>query len=241
MQRGLPLAKPQQSGLILSGFVNQAWGNWIGLDMTLNLMVAAGTGTLADPKNIVHDWTKGTKLSDAIASTLSTAFPDYKADVKISDDLVLAEDDKGYYQTIEQYAAYVRQVSQSILGPKYQGVRIVVKEKSFSVFDGTSPSAPFVLAFEDLIGQPTWIDPLTIQFKTVMRADLSVGDFIRFPPAVVTTTPGGASPAGSGLKASSIFQGSFQIGQMTHFGRFRQPDADSWNTTFNVFSSQAAA
>lgn len=239
MQAGLPLAKPAQAGLILQGYINQSWGNWIENAMTLDMIVYAGLGLVTDPKNLIHSWKKGTKLSDAIKNTLSTAFPGYTADVNISDKLVLSEDDVGFYQTIGQYASYVYGVSRSIVGGDYQGVRVVVKEKTLSVFDGTTQKEPYLIAFEDMIGQPSWIDQLTVQFKTTMRADLAVGDYVKFPPAAVTTTPGGAQPLGSTLRSSSVFQGAFQINQMNHFGDFRQPDAASWNTTFNVFSVQA--
>jgi hypothetical protein len=237
MQKGLPLAKPEQSGLILQGTINQAFGNWIGTDMTLDMIVVAGTGSQEEPKNIVHKWKKGTKLTDAIKQTLATAFPDYKADIQISPNLVLTNDDIGYYQTVGQYAEHVKNISSSIIGGGYHGVRISLKQNTFSVFDGTTEKSPIKIAFEDMIGQPTWIDPLSVQFKTAMRADISVGDFIKFPPAITTQTEEGAPTQGSTLRSSSVFQGTFMVTQMTHFGNFRQPDAASWNTTFNVSST----
>lgn len=234
MQKGLPLAKPAQAGLILQGEIIQAFGNWVGTDMTLDMIVFAGTGTIDDPKNIVHSWQKGTKLSEAITPTLTTAFPDHTVNVKISDKLVLTETDTGYYQALDQYAQYIKNVSKGVLGGDYQGVDITLKEKTFTVFDGTSSDSPTLIAFEDMIGQPTWIDQLTAQFKATMRADLSIGETIKFPPSAVTTTASGAAILGSGLKLSSVFQGTFLIVQATHFGNYRQPDAASWNTTFNV-------
>lgn len=242
MQKGLPLAKPAQAGLILAGFVNQAFGNWIGTDQTLDLIVAPGTGTIVAPKNIIHNWKKGTPLKDAIQSTLSTAFPSYTAKINISDKLVLTEDDIGYFATIEQYASQIIDMSKAIVNdPNYPGVRISITETTFTVFDGTSPTSPQMIAFEDMIGQPTWIDPLTVQFKCVMRADLHIADYIKFPPAITTTTNQGAVPAGSTLKQSSVFQGTFLINKERHFGNFRQPDAASWATTFNCVSTTAGS
>lgn len=234
MQKGLPLAKPAQAGLILNGMISQSFGNWVGTAQTLDLIVTAGLGTVADPKNYVHHWLKGTKLADAITATLTAAFPDYTVDVKISDELVLTETDVGFYGTPEEYAAYVEQLSTSIIGGTYQGVKITLREKTFVVRDGTAPTSPLQILFEDLIGQPTWIDPLTLQFKTAIRADIAIQDYVKMPPTVVTTTAGGAQPFGSTINNNSIFQGTFQVTQLTHFGNLRQPDAESWNTTFNA-------
>ena len=62
MQKGLPLANPAQSGLLVQGFIFQAFGNWIGTDMTLDFVInpgqatsstPGGLGTLPKPKNLV--------------------------------------------------------------------------------------------------------------------------------------------------------------------------------------------
>lgn len=246
MQKGLPLANPKQSGLILKGYVLYSFGNWIDTAMTLNLIVAAGnspdgTGSAASPKNFQHSWKKGSPLSDAIKNTLSTAFPGYTADINISSKLVLTEDDPGYYEDITQYAQYVQNTSRAIVGGDYQGVRITLRDKVFLVFDGTTQTAPKQLLFQDLIGQPTWINPLTLQFKCVMRADIAVGDFVKMPlrDTQFTTTAEGATPSGSSLKASSIFQGSFLVNKVRHVGSSRQPDAASWVTIFDASTTQA--
>lgn len=42
-QKGLPLANPQQNGIIFQGWIIQAFGNWLGTDMTLDLIVNPGT------------------------------------------------------------------------------------------------------------------------------------------------------------------------------------------------------
>lgn len=239
MQKGLPLAKPAQAGLLLQGKINQAFGNWIGTEQTLDLIVIAGTGSLTDPKNIVLHWKKGTKLSDTIQSTLSTAFPQYTADIKISDDLVLTEDEVGFFGTMEEFSSHIEAVSTEIKNdPDYHGVRISLTETKFKVRDGTTPADPLLIAFEDMIGQPTWIDTLTVQFKCTMRSDIQLFDYVKFPPAVTTTTKAGAIPLGSTQKQSSIFQGVFLVSEMFHFGRYRSPTADAWNTTFNVVSAQ---
>ena len=238
MQAGLPLANPKQNGLLVSGWIFQSFGNWIGLDQTLEFIIQAGeaptpavnggTGTLADPKNITHHWIKGNRLAEAIRSTLATAFPDYTSDIHISEDLVYTEDDTGYYQTVEQYAQYVQRVSESIIGgPNYNGVRIFLQGKTFYVFDGTVNKLPLPIDFKDMIGQPTWIGPGTMQVKFAMRADIKVGDFIKMPDALVTTTSAAVS---SQVDLQSAFKGTFQVAIVRHSGNFRQSDASSWVT-----------
>ncbi len=238
MQKGLPLANPSQSGLLVQGYIFQAFGNWIGTDMTLDFIIQPGTGTLAKPKNFSFNWKKGDKLDAAIKATLSTAFPDMKQDVQISDKLVLDYDAPGFYQTLTQFATYIEQASKSIVGGDYPGVSILVNENTIIARDGTGASNPKQIQFQDMIGQPTWIDPLSVQFKAVMRADLKVSDSVTFPPAVATSSASGNSPL---VNAKSVFQGTFQIKQVRHVGNFRQRDAASWVTVIDTFSTKKAA
>src|ERR1700752_2385438 len=45
MAKGLPLANPKQSGLILQGTIQQAFGNWQGFDQTLDFVVNVTSGS----------------------------------------------------------------------------------------------------------------------------------------------------------------------------------------------------
>lgn len=240
MQAGLPLANAQQSGLLVEGYVFQALGNWIGTSQTLDFMIQVGSGTDAQPKNLSLNWKKGDKLSSAIGSVLKTAFPDNKQDINISDKLVFSEDQVGYYSTMTQFAQFVKKISLSIVGgTDYAGVDIFQTENSFKVYDGTTKGTPRQIDFKDLIGQPTWLSPLTIQMKNVMRADLKVGDSIIYPSSAITTI--GAAGASPRINSKSVFQGTFQISQIRHVGNFRQKDAASWVTVVDTFSTKAAA
>src|SRR5579859_766749 len=100
MQRGLPLANPAQAGLIVEGRILQAFGNWINTEMTLDLILYPATGAPDDPKNIVIDWKAGTPLAQAVANTLSVAFPTLKQNIQISPNLVLAHDEPGFYGSL---------------------------------------------------------------------------------------------------------------------------------------------
>jgi hypothetical protein len=250
MQKGLPLAKPAQSGLLMSGCILQCFGNWIGTDMTLDFVVmpgpagssassqsgavGAGPGFLGkgQNRNLVLQWQGGQALAPALTQCLQTGFPGYTVNVKISDKIVSRAGDtpSGQYPTLEQLGQVVRGMSRSIVDPNgttgYRGVSIVLTGTTINVSDGTTQSgAPTALAFEDLIGQPTWIESPNIQIKAVMRADLSVGSQITLPPAIVTNT----SQANSNIfNQRANFQGTFNVISLRHVGNFRQPTADSW-------------
>jgi hypothetical protein len=227
MQKGLPLANPAQSGLLVEGVVQQAFGNWQGVNMTLDIIITTGTGSAKDPKNLVFDWKAGTPMATAIANTLKTAFPTYTQTININPNLVLSNDEPGYCQTAEQFALYVKGISQNIIGGAYPGVDILVKEKAFIVYDGSTQTTPKQLLFTDLIGQPTWTGFNQINVSCVMRADINVGDYVKLPPTVASTT----SQSYSQYRSNSVFQGVFFVGAVRHVGNSRQPDGASWITT----------
>lgn len=229
MSKGLPLANPKQNGLILQGTIQQAFGNWQDVNMTLDFVINASAGTIEDPANLVLTWRRGQKLADAIRATLALAYPSYTADIAISDKLVLPQDEAGYYQTPVQFAQYIKQVSQMISGG--QGVDITVRDRAFTVRDGTTASTPKPIVFSDMIGQPTWTGLYTMQFKVVMRADISPQDYIEMPKLQATSTQSSYSQ----YRQSSAFQGVYQVRSVRHVGSFRQPDANAWVTNIEAF------
>jgi hypothetical protein len=235
MSKGLPLANPKQQGLLVQGQILQAYGNWIGTDMTLDLVIVSKTGSITNPANIAFTWKKGSPLSDAIKTAMATAFPSYKANIAIDANLTLPADEHGIYSTIGQFAQYIKQVSFGILGknPDYAGVDILLNQGTLIVSDGTTTTTPKQIAFNDLIGQPTWIEPQTLQFKCPIRADINPLDYIVMPKSNIQVATGPGSQ--SQYRDKSSFQGTFRVNFMRHVGNFRQPDADSWVTTFNAF------
>lgn len=231
MQKGLPLANPAQNGLLVAGSIIQAFGNWRDVDMTLDLnLVAAGPSPGETQVNLTQNWVSGTPLSSAIKTTLATAFPSYTSDIQISSKLVLAHDEPGFYGNLSQYAAYVREMSQSIIGGTYAGVRISIQKNKFIVRDGTTTKTPFQIAFNDLIGQVTWKASGIVNFTCVMRADLHVDDYVKLPPGQVTTTAASLSQYRSG----SVFNGVFQINNVRHVGNFRAESGDYWVSVFDA-------
>jgi hypothetical protein len=238
MQAGLPLANPAQQGLLVNGTIMPALGNWVNTDMTLDFYIkgAFGLPTPTHPANVSHNWPKGTPMSQAVRQALTTAYPGYQVRMSISPSLVLPNDEQGIYQTIGQYATYLNGVSKSIITtPNYQGVYVSASDvnKTITVQDGTqAPTQGGQIVFTDLIGQPIWTGPRTVQFKTVMRGDINIGDTITLPPSLATLTEG-VNPAGN-LSQSNLIQGSFRVTQMLHTGNFRQPDWQSWASTFDA-------
>lgn len=235
MQKGLPLANASQSGLLVQGTILQAYGNWVGADMTLDMQVttatnAAGPTGASPPKNIVLNWKAGTPLATAIKNTLTVAYSGVAADINISPNLVLAHDEPGFYGSIVQFAQYVKQKSIDIVGGTYQGVDITLKQNKFIVADGTTATAPIQILFTDLIGQPTWVGPQEIHVPLIMRADLSVLAYIQMPKTQLST----GSNTLSQYRNQSAQQGQFRIKEIHHFGNYRQPDGASWVT--NVYA-----
>jgi hypothetical protein len=274
MQRGLPLAKPEQYGVIFQGKIFQSFGNLRGTDRTLELIVTPGGGIGEAPINLSWNLPKGTSMAEAIRTTLETGLnapttptpgsvgaptgttrqnDRFKFDIQISDELKFSDNKTGTYTKLSDFSRMIKSLTtqKQFAGIKtlgntsgnndYRGVDITVKEKTVTVYDNTKKFGQFgvlnpkEIAFEDLLGQPTWISFNQINFACTMRADLYVGAHVRLPSRLrlpyVLTTPGAAFP-GSPSRNTSTFEGVFQILEMFHFGRFRQPDSASWNTSF---------
>jgi hypothetical protein len=244
MGKGLPLATAAynagQSGIILQGQIWQAWGNWVGTEQTLDFVVFPGDLTPAG--GVSFNWQAGQSLASAIATSLTQAFPKYKQSINIA----ALQVPRGATQADTQpslmtFAAMLVRITQPIGAKQYKdypGVTATTDGKTIYVFDRTVPPAKTVkLAFQDLIGQPTWLDSATISFQTVMRSDIDINDYITFPSGIVSPyaqlTPGSVGP-NVPAQSKSVFQGTFAIIGMQHFGNFRQPDAASWNTTFRA-------
>ena len=239
MQKGLPLANPAQAGLLVRGYVFQAFGNWIGTDQTLDLVIKPGapptansTTSAPQPRNLVLQGKAGQALGPAIKNALTTAYPGYTVNANVSANLVRPNDVVGVYPDVISFARFIKQATRAIVGGTYPGVDIMIADKAITVYDGTqSAGSPTKIAFQDLIGQPTWIDAPNIQFKTVMRADLAIGGMVTLPQTVTTNS---AQAQSSLLNQKAAFQGSFQIMQMRHVGSLRQPDAASWVSVFDA-------
>lgn len=244
MARGYPLANPQQQGLLVKGQVFQAFGNWIGTDMTTDLFIGPPTGQSTplatgstqlipgQALNFIFNWQPGQTLAQALAHTFSIALPSMKQDIQISPQLTTSYQQAGYYATFIQFAQAIEAITAGKLGTSYDGVVMACDGVTVRAWDGTVPpssNAVKQIAFADLLGQVTAYQPQVLTAKLVMRGDLSIGDIVSFPPGLLTTTSAALTNFQPANKLQ--FSGPCQIIQMQHFGNYRQPDAYSWNTT----------
>jgi len=247
MAKGLPLAKPSQYGIILKSRIQQAFGNWQGTSQSLDFIMIQPTGSVDDPVSFSFKCAKDEKLADAIKLTLQNAFQALAptVNVNISDKLVAAEDITDVRYTLSDFARFIQQKSISIIGGQsYPGVQITYISNEINVYDFTVPPAakPIQIDFTDLIGQPTWISPYTLTFKTVMRYDIKVGSQILMPKqsaqkGLILTTPASQSQ----YKETVNFQGTFNVQMVRHLGNFRQPDANSWVTVFQAYTQPTSS
>lgn len=232
MAAGLPLANPAQARLLVKGSILQAYGNWIGVEQTVDLIIAP---TSQKPLNLVLNWTAGTTLAATLQNTLSTALPKATLEIQLSPRLVQDHDEPAIYSTLEQLASVLNPLSKKIItDANYPGVNIAYDGATIRVQDLSTQKPATKIAFTDLIGQPTWISPGVIQAKLVMRGDLDILDTVTLPPSLV----GNSAAAMSGLSGNpanmTTFSGNYTIKAIHHYGNFRQPDGSSWVTVVNL-------
>lgn len=252
MQDGLPFATANTpfAGPLVTGSILSAYGNWLGLAQTLDFVITADGGAGAtdppsqsNPANFGFVWAPGQKLKEALVHVFNTALPGVKQNINISDALVYPGlmFEIGFYPTLQAFGRYIKQVSQSIIPSPYPGVSIWMDgsgavNATDTTVQGSSPT--ITLKFEDLIGQPTWLDAFTISFNTVMRSDISIDSQIILPPlAGVQAQTGPQSNAQA--RNRSAFQGTWTPSYIRHVGDSRAPDALSWITNFQAYSNQA--
>jgi hypothetical protein len=131
----LPVAAPTD----LSGLVGNITAG-LGPASGIVSQIFGGGGTIANPLNLIHNMMPNMPLSAAIQQTLKTAFPGAKINMSISPGMLLPTQDAGMYQSLTQYAAYINQLSQSILKiPGYTGIQMSSHGTSLDIWDIFSP------------------------------------------------------------------------------------------------------
>jgi hypothetical protein len=238
MKPGLPLATAQSkgAGLVIVGTIQQGFGNWVGLDQTLDLLVYP---LVIKSPAITFSWPAGTKLADAIRQTINRTFPAFTiAKLAVSDRLVRPDTQVGMYPSLGALAAYLQGISRETVNDLagYQGVNIVLRQGQFYITDGTADSTPIPILYTDLIGQVTWLSLYSISFTTVMRADIQVNDRIKLPPGPSILTSGVGPPA---VVDAAVFSGTWFVTRVRHVGRFRDPQGSAWCTVFEASSTRA--
>jgi hypothetical protein len=247
MMKGLPLANPAQAGILAQGQIFSAYGNWQGTEQSLDLNLIPAT---VDPPNgISFIWSPHQDLAQALSNSFAVAFPDLTVSVSITSGMVQTDSILpvvGWYENLAQFASYILDLTiplgQALTGNKgYPGVIIGIRGNQIYATDATQNPRTVALNFQDLIGQPTWINIATISFKCVLRADIQIGDMVTMPPdpgggtsiiSALALTQQGSGIPGAPARNSSIFKGKFFVNEVHHFGNLRQADGDSWATAF---------
>lgn len=240
---GLPLGNPSQAGVVASGHIFKFFGNWEGVNQSIDLQISAGgsgVNTTQTPGpnpapqalNGTLDWKKGQPLGPALQQTLQQMLPNATVAMNISS-IVAPQDQQGYYANITELAQYIRRVSQMIQGHDKPGVSITPFGDKVTVDDATSPQQGGQISYTDLIGQPTWIDFQTISLKCIMRSDIHVSDMITMPSNSVAL----GQLTNTTQTNQVAFQGSFYVTRVRHVGNFRQPDGASWVTIIEASSN----
>jgi hypothetical protein len=229
MSKGLPYANPKQRGIVLQGAILQAFSNWQGTEVCLDLVIVPG---FVDPnalKNITFNWAKGTELTDAVKQSLKNAYPDTPISGSFSSGLIYTEDAPSQHFDLLSLSAKVNQVSRTIKkNPKYTGAIITSTAKGFLLTDSAlTPTATKEIAFTDVIGNLTWLGINTISAKVVMRGDLNIGDYISFQSGIPVLN---IVNNNSQYRNKISFNGTFFITKLHHVGSSRSPDGNAWVT-----------
>lgn len=235
---GLPLANSSQAGEILNGFIYQAYGNWQGTNQVLEMVVMMG---VRQKEPIIFYWKAGASFGDTLMSALKGAFPGCTVNVSVSPSLQTPSDYGFWSFSLTGLAEQIQQYTQS-LGTKsidshYPGVLLTRRGNIITAFDATQPPRVVSVAFQDLIGQPTWITAGDITFQTVLRSDIEIGDVVSLPSQIAVPyalTSATAAAPNAPVSSRLAFHGKFMVNEVHHYGSFRAPGADAWNTTFKA-------
>lgn len=244
MGTGYDLAKPSQSGLLMVGSVYQAYGNWEGPNMSLNLLIqpfSEPQSEISKPFFVWH-WAKGQDIKDAITKCITTAMPSYKCDFNFKNPILGTHDDLGFYDNLPSLADVILNASKSVnQSATYNGVQFFVAGRNLLFYDNAGDNEPKKIEFADLIGQPTWLGPVDyprIMLQTVMRSDLTINDVITMPlfnqqGSQTLSGYGSIAPSSQDIqtpKDRSLFQGNFVVTGLRHIGDSRNPDGSAWVT-----------
>ena len=239
---GLPLAtlayNAKQSGLILQGVVYQAFANWVGVNQWLELFIVSTDAAVDQKLNVTFQWSPGQSFQAAMTQTLQTAFgAGASINFAITDKLSTSEVVTHKVESLTEFGQFIQQLTQPIIGGSYAGVQVYRSPTSYQVYDYTVAQTPKEILYTDLIGQPTWLDPASIQLTVALRSDISPGDLIKLPQTAVVTQSGVINRFQNPL----AYQGTFSVQSVRHIGDFKQADAMAWITIIECYSNSPAS
>jgi len=258
MSGGLPLEDPTQKGLILSGQIRQAWANWVGTEMNLNLLVFPSGFTNDRPGNFVLNWVAGTSLQDALTVTLNTAYATATTgqtpiglQFNLSRPYILGRNVNHQCATLTALSDQIFSTTQSPGASTDSATGVMLSSGvtistpvnntiiiSDNVLQGAKQKP---IKYTDMIGQPTWVNANSMMVTTVMRGDIQVGSLLTMPqgpggPGQVTLSGvgnalGAVQP--SNINYQTAFQGQFQANAIRHIGNSRDTGPTAWVSVFD--------
>jgi hypothetical protein len=204
-------------------------GDFLSIGLQLASTIAGG-GFRQPNVNLIHNALPGMPFTIASQLALKTAYPGMNINAWFTSALMLAYQDSGFYQNLQQYASYLKSIAMQKLGGR--GIDTYVNGKDITLTDWQGDMRTVSLDYSDLIGQPTWIDLGQIQFDCVMRADLMPPCNVILP---VTLMSVGSIPEDiTGIPSmlnTLTFNGQFKIFKIRHVGDSRSKDGKDWRTS----------
>jgi hypothetical protein len=234
---GYPLANASQYGLLATGTVLQAFGNWTGTHQSiLFFLTPAGTD-----KQIIFHWQKGQKLSVAVTAALATSYVGYTLKSKLTTDPTAANEDIHLCPSIYALRDYLKTKTNELgIAPQLDGVDLAIDTTGINIglYDTPNSNTPTKLAFNDFQGQPVYFgvggNSGTVQTTLNLRSDLAYGGRWTFPSQVAAgfslTQPASQAPL---PQDKSALTGTFTTIELRHVGRFRSPQGADWITIAN--------
>jgi hypothetical protein len=145
MSPGLPLAKPEQNGVLAVGRIYQAFGNWVGVNKSLDLLLY---GPPVESRNFQFMWVRGTSLENAIKTTLQTAMPDYQPLIKISSEIKGQTDYPSTDTTFYDFSQMIKRITDTPInrgiktldGSLYAGVQLTLGQGTQGNIPGQQPA-----------------------------------------------------------------------------------------------------
>lgn len=240
MQPPYALNSAAKPGLVMGGQIYQSFGNWEGTNQYLEFVVSNSAVNSGSTVPISWDWQQGTPLAQAIVNALTNAFSGYTVvgagTVKTITNLH-GNDETGTY-TLQDFVTLISTYSTTGQPAGYNGYQIQTFGNTFYLYDNSAPTSPKAVEFQDIIGQPTWINAAQLTFASVLRGDITLQDNISLPaglyPPYVLTTAQAAQP-NAAPSSRLTFNGTFGLAEVHHYANFRQADADSWRTQYVAF------
>lgn len=248
MSPGLPLAGKWNRRLALLGTILQVFGNWQGTELRLDFIIVAGPITQNSfgrlgPIQLTFPWSAGRALSSALAQCFMT-LGGYRPNISVSDRLILNYDRPMFCGSLQDLAKDLKAFSLSkIKDPGYSGVEIAVvngneirvwdndytnhSDSSSRVSASSRKVSPIQIEFNDMVGQPTWINFGVVSLVCVMRCDIQNGDHILMPKKARAMIQASSY---SQYRDDSAFNGEFMVQSVRMLGNSHQPNAESWVT-----------